>query len=223
MLSFGIFGFKFFRPFVFCHVIFHVYNRLTSMRHTQLAGDGWNGIILYIDNQTFTLSTGSYETAIACLVPGTTYTPYACGDSWSSEEVYWWVGGISGGASSTCSGSGGSYSYSYASDSFTATWSPSPAPTITAAPTVSFQPTMLPTLPPTLKPTAVPTVSFEPTAKPTPAPSVLPTMSAAPTTTPVPTTVLPCVDYTVIMYDVSTRRYFAYSSVYYFNCKIVFH
>ena len=91
---------------------------------------------------TFTLPSGSYDTAIACLVPGTTYTPYACGDNYPSE-VSWSVGGIYEGASSNCTGGNESFNAQV----------PSPAPTVT------FNPTTLPTLKPTLSPTHNPTVT----------------------------------------------------------------
>jgi hypothetical protein len=84
----------------------------------------------------FNISSGSYGTDTACLIPGKIYTPYACGGSWH-YEVSWSVGGISGGADSSCSGS----------ESFSATWAPTPIPTISIKPTIS----------PTPKPTYAPT------------------------------------------------------------------
>ena len=70
------------------------------------AGNGWNGHILYLGANTFTLSSGQgYSSQDVCLTPGS-YYPYACGGSAVSvEEVFWSVGEVSGRASLTC-GSG---------------------------------------------------------------------------------------------------------------------
>ena len=84
-------------------------------------GDGWQGAVLHVGGLTFTLASGSYGTAVACLDPGTTYAPYACGDSYPSE-VSWSVGGVSGGASASCGST-------TSPGSFTTTLAPTPVPT----------------------------------------------------------------------------------------------
>ena len=71
-------------------------------------GDGWNSNTLHIGRHTATLDSGSSGTATVCLDAGTAYTPYACGGSFDSE-VSWTVGGVSGGADDTCSGTSGSF------------------------------------------------------------------------------------------------------------------
>jgi len=102
----------------------------------QYYGDGWDGNILHVGTQTFALPNGYNEgTATACLDPGTTYTPYACDGSYDSE-VSWSVGGVSGGADNSCSGS----------ESFYATSVPSLEPTVTVSPTApTSEPTHAPT------------------------------------------------------------------------------
>ena len=123
-------------------------SRLTCSRCAQSYGDGWNGNFLYVGTLNFTLLGGTTATATACLDPGTTYTPYACGGG-SDSEVSWSVGSVSGGADDTCSGS----------QSFTAIQTPSLEPmTTTMRPTTSPLPTIEPTHAPTLI-TGVTTVS----------------------------------------------------------------
>jgi len=77
-------------------------SHLICSRCAQSYGDGWSGNILYVGTFSFTLS-GGYSTSTACLDPGTTYTPYACG-GYEDSKVFWSVGGVSGGADDTCSG-----------------------------------------------------------------------------------------------------------------------
>ena len=73
-------------------------------------GYGWNGNILYIGEFTLTLDdyrSDSYAVTTICLPPDV-YTPYCCEGSYDSE-VSWSVGGLSGGADDTCSGTAGSF------------------------------------------------------------------------------------------------------------------
>jgi len=119
-------------------------------------GDGWSGTVLHVGGLTFTLPADSYYygTAVACLEPGTTYTPYACGGTYLNEVV-WSVGGVSGGAHDSCGVDEGS---------FTATLAPTPAPTTTQGPSS----------PPTLAPTLVPTATHAPFSLPTFPPTSVP-------------------------------------------------
>ena len=113
-------------------------------------GDGWYGNILYIGEFTLTLDdyeSNAYATTTICLPLGV-YTPYCCGgeygnDWWAYISLSWSVGGLSGGADDTCSGTAGS---------FTVNLPPTLAPTFTPAPTSSPVPSTVPTA------TAAPTI-----------------------------------------------------------------
>ena len=124
-------------------------------------GDGWNGDVLYLGDYTFTFSTGFYSSASVCLPPGT-YAPYVCGGFFNSE-VSWSVGGLSGGADDTCTGTAGSFSVNR----------PTPGPS--QLPSTLLMPTPAPTQVQTLNSTLIHTISLLPSPLPIPRPTLRPT------------------------------------------------
>jgi hypothetical protein len=113
-----------------CHTI--------TISMTDSYGDGWNGNYLYFDTVAnvdtttlkVTLESGSSGTASICLPYGT-YTPFACGGSWTGE-VGWTIDGygLSGGANSICDPVFGSFTILGAGETAVPSLSPTHSPSL---------------------------------------------------------------------------------------------
>ena len=101
-------------------------------------GDGWNGNLLFLSPDSFTVSSEYSGTSTTCLTAGI-YSPYAYGGS-CDYEVSWSDGGLSGSTDATCTQASGSFRVS----------APMPTPALTQmkipSPVSSFMPSPLPTV-----------------------------------------------------------------------------
>jgi hypothetical protein len=120
-------------------------------------GDGWNGNMLYIGSETFTLSK-RFEGKETVSLPLGTYSPYVCGGS-NDREITWsiMVKGVeiisNGKADDTCSPSSGSFKV-YSNTLHMEVMTDVPTTSPTSFPTVVVPSRPVTTLPPTGEPSA---------------------------------------------------------------------